>query len=336
MHIQCNNVGLMGTTLAMRPRGRGGVLALAVLALVGCQRLVDREIERNLGRARTDLLTAPGLHVVLCGTGSPLPDRNRASACTAVLAGGEFVLVDAGPGSWKVVDLANLPTAGLSAILLTHFHSDHIGDLGEATTQSWIAGRTRPLEVWGPVGTAAVVDGFRRAYAGDVDARVAHHGDAAMPRAAAGAVAHEVPLDEGPTADAVVFDRNGLKVTMFRVDHDPVRPAVGYRFDYQGRSVVVSGDTKRSENLVAHARGADVLVHEALRGDMVKRASEVAAQTGRPRVREARRRHRRVPHRRPRRGRRRARRGRRPAGAHAPRARSVERADAAVVHARRR
>ena len=108
MHVQCNNVDPMRTT---RTRGRGGVLALAVLALVGCQRLVDREIERNLGRARTDLLTAPGLHVVLCGTGSPLPDRNRASACTAVLAGGEFVLVDAGPGSWKVVDLANLPTA---------------------------------------------------------------------------------------------------------------------------------------------------------------------------------------------------------------------------------
>ena len=70
---------------------------------------------------------------------------------------------------------------------------------------------------------------------------------------------------------------------MFRVDHDPVQPAVGYRFDFQGRSVVVSGDTKRSENLVAHARGADVLVHEALRSDLVKRASEVAGQTGRPR-----------------------------------------------------
>lgn len=279
MHVECNNLRRMRTTSCRAI----GVLSLALLA-AGCQRLVDREIERNLGRARAELLREPGLHVVLCGTGSPLPDPHRAGACTAVLAGGEFVLVDAGPGSWEVVDLANLPTAALSGVLLTHFHSDHIGDLGEAVTQSWIAGRTKPLDVFGPPGTAAVVDGLRRAYAGDVEARVAHHGDAAMPRAAAGAVAHEVPLDDAPTAEAVVFERNGLKVTMFRVDHDPVRPAVGYRFDYQGRSVVVSGDTRRSENLVAHARGVDVLVHEAMRSDAVQRASEVAARTGRPRL----------------------------------------------------
>lgn len=249
----------------------------------GCERLVERQIARNLERVDESVLTSPDLQVVLCGTGSPLPDPARASACTAVLAGGHFVLVDSGPGSWEVLDLANLPIGRVDAVLLTHFHSDHIGDLGEATTQSWIAGRSAPLEVFGPPGTARVVAGFAEAYAADVDARIAHHGDAWMPRAAAGAVARELPMPEG-TAATPVFERDGLRVTMFAVDHEPVRSAVGYRFDFAGRSVVVSGDTRKSASLVAHARGADLLVHEALNRAMVERAAAVARRLGRERM----------------------------------------------------
>ncbi len=253
-------------------------------ATLACDRLVERQIAANFDRARTDMLTSPDLQVVLCGTGSPLPDAARASACTAIVAGGELVLVDVGPGSWEVADLANLPTSALSAVLLTHFHSDHIGDLGEAITQSWIAGRARPLDVYGPPGVARVVDGFATAYASDVDYRIAHHGEEALPRAAAAAVAHEVPLPADPLGATVVFERNGLKVTMFRVDHTPVEPAVGYRFDYRGRSVVVSGDTAKSASLIANAKGADILIHEALQADMVQRASRVAGETGRARL----------------------------------------------------
>jgi ribonuclease Z len=256
---------------------------LVAVAFAGCDRLADRQVEQALTRARTDLLESPDLHVVLCGTGTPLPDPARAGACTAVLAGGQFVLVDVGPGSWETVDLANLPTAGLSAIVLTHFHSDHIGDLGEAVTQSWIAGRTTPLDVYGPPGVAQVVAGFDQAYALDAAARVAHHGESHMPAAAGRAVAHEVALPDGD-AGTVVFDRNGLRVTMFRVDHAPVVPAVGYRFDWRGRSVVVSGDTKRSPNVVAQARGADILVHEAMQPKLLRRASAVARRLGRDRL----------------------------------------------------
>ena len=159
------------------------LLLLGLLAAtLACDRMVERQIAANFDRTRTDMLTSPDLQVVLCGTGSPLADANRASACTAVVAGGEVVLVDVGPGSWEVADLANLPTGALSAVLLTHFHSDHIGDLGEAITQSWIAGRPRPLDVYGPPGVAGVVDGFAKAYARDVDYRVAHHGEEALPR----------------------------------------------------------------------------------------------------------------------------------------------------------
>jgi ribonuclease Z len=267
----------------MRAWLAGALAALSLALSPGCERLVDREIERNLTRVDEELLRSPDLTVVLCGTGSPLPDAERAAACTAVIAGGHFVLVDVGPGAWERVDLANLPTGALEAVLLTHFHSDHIGDLGEAVTQSWIAGRSRPLEVFGPPGTEQVVAGFVEAYRADVDARVAHHGDRFMPRASAGAQAHEVALPDGDGA-SLVFERDGLRVTLFRVDHEPVTPAVGYRFDWRGRSVVISGDTRKSASLVANARGADLLVHEALHPGLVGRAADAARRLGRERL----------------------------------------------------
>jgi ribonuclease Z len=271
--------------IAVRMRSIAASLLVALLAATGgCQRFVDRQIERALTRTDTAILQSPDLHVVLCGTGSPLPDPDRAGACTAVLAGGEFVLVDVGPGSWETVDLANLPTGQLTAVLLTHFHSDHIGDLGEAMTQSWIAGRARMLDVYGPPGTSQVVNGFTQAYAADAEYRHAHHGDEYLPETAAAAIAHDVPLADAPDAEALVFDRNGLRVTMFRVQHDPATPAVGYRFDFRGRSVVVSGDTVKSANLLAHARGADLLIHEALQPDIVRRVAEIADRLGKTRI----------------------------------------------------
>jgi ribonuclease Z len=259
------------------------VLCLALVLALGCDRLIERQIEANLTRVDASVLQSPDLQVLICGSGSPLADPNRASACTAVIAGGVLALVDAGPGSWEKVDLANLPTAALQAVFLTHFHSDHIGDLGEAITQSWIAGRSTPLEVIGPVGTAKRVEGFATAYAEDVNYRVAHHGDAAMPRAAAGAVAREIELGEAADASAIALEKNGLRVTMFKVDHDPVNPAVGYRFDFAGRSIVVSGDTRKSASLIEHAKGADILFHEALQPELVARASETAKRLGRER-----------------------------------------------------
>lgn len=267
-------------------RHRRLALALAAVAALapGCDRLVDAQIERNLARADTEPMRSPDLHVVLCGTGSPLADAERAAACTAVMAGGRLFLVDVGPGAWERVDLADLPLAALDGVLLTHFHSDHLGDLGEAIAQSWIAGRARPLAVHGPPGTARIVAGLAEVYAADVEARVAHHGEAHMPRAAAGAVAREFAVPADDAGSAVVLDEGGLRITAFRVDHRPVEPAVGYRFEFAGRSVVVSGDTRRSPSVVAHARGADLLIHEALCPALVERAAAVARRGGRDRL----------------------------------------------------
>lgn len=266
---------------------RLGRLALAVLVLGGAalalrgpllDRLVRARIDQTLQRVDESPLHDGKLHVFLCGTAAALPDPDRAGPCTAVIAGGQFLLIDAGPGSWRVVDGLDLPLAQLSAVLVTHLHSDHIGELGEAIEQSWIAGRSRPLEVYGPPGIDEVVQGFAQAYSHDAGYRVAHHGAAYMPPRGAQAEARVLPPPGGDGAP--VLDREGLKVRVFRVDHAPVDVAYGYRIEYRGRVVVVSGDTRKSDAVAANAHGADLLLHEALDTRLVERASARAQALG--------------------------------------------------------
>ncbi len=221
------------------------------------------------------------LKIVFCGTGSPLPSAKRAQTCTAIIAGDRFYLVDVGTGSWETVQLAGLPGDRLGGIFLTHFHSDHIGDLTEANLGAWVAGRPATTPVFGPPGVASVVDGVNLAIAHDNAYRTAHHGKAIAAPRTAGLTAEAFPSPQTPT---VVFEHDGLKVTAFQVDHEPVEPAVGYRFDYRGRSVVISGDTSKTAALIAVAKGADVLVHEAQANHMVATLQKAAAAAGNARV----------------------------------------------------
>ena len=131
-------------------------LCLALLWGVGCDRIVDTMMQRGIQQrtesVRTDLLEDDALNVFFCGTGAPLPVASSAGACTLVLAGGQLYVVDVGPGSQEVAQIAGMPTAALDGVFLTHFHSDHIGELGEWAMQSWVAGRDQPLDVYGPQG----------------------------------------------------------------------------------------------------------------------------------------------------------------------------------------
>ena len=247
---------------ALSSSGKSLFAAICLAAyLSACQ--PEAKAQGNINQPDVALLKDGQLHVILCGTGSPLPDATRASACTAVIAGGEMILVDTGPGSWRKVALNNLPAQALSAILITHFHSDHIGDLGEALMQSWAAGRAKPAEIYGPPGIEKVVAGFAQAYSMDTEYRVKHHSEEVMPHAAAGGVAHAINLKNADSA-ATVFERNGLKVTAFKVEHDPASPAYGYRFEYAGRVVVITGDTAKSANVAKFSQNADLLIHDAL------------------------------------------------------------------------
>ena len=262
-----------------RPFGRGLWVAIPVLLLVvlGAAFVFQRQIgmaitQQVAERAFQNQLLAglpDGLHAGLCGSGSPLPDPTRAGPCVFVIAGKHVYVVDTGEGSPRKLALMGLSPGFIDAILLTHFHSDHIGGLGEMMLQRWGgASHKDPVPVYGPQGVESVVQGFNDAYALDKKYRVAHHGEATMPPSGAGGVARPFTID-GPDWSQVVLDQDGLIITAFAVNHTPVFPAVGYRFDYQGRSVVISGDTAPSANLAKVARGADVLFHEGLQTAMV-------------------------------------------------------------------
>jgi len=236
--------------------------------------------------ARTDVLgeLPDGLHAGLAGAGAPFPDAKRAGPCTFVIAGRKIFVVDAGPGSVRRMELMKLPLGDVTAVLLTHYHSDHICDVGELMLKRWASGsRPDQLPVFGPPGVETVVQGFNLAYSLDSGYRVAHHGQATTPPSGAGGVAR--PFDFPPGKETVVImDDGGVKVTAFLVDHRPVVPAVGYRFDYKGRSVVISGDTLPSETLRRQARGVDVLLHEAMQPSMIRELGRINKAAGRSNV----------------------------------------------------
>jgi ribonuclease Z len=258
-----------------------GIL-LCSLLLSSCgidfEEMIDRFMLDNYAD-RTELLEDGRMHVVLVGTGGPMASERRVSQCTAILAGGEFLLIDAGPGSARRSSLLKLPGAHLSGILLTHYHSDHIGDLGEINTQSWIDGRTESLEVFGPEGVDDIVNGFNTAYERDVLYRNVHHGEQYMPYQAGTMRSTTITLSD-PQAPTLFFDRNGLRAYAFPVNHDPAAPAVGYRFEYGGRVVVITGDTKKTDRLADYAQGADILVSEVLSFDLVGMTADSLTRLG--------------------------------------------------------
>jgi ribonuclease Z len=225
-----------------------------------------------------------GLHVVLCGSGGPLPDPSRSGPCLALIAGEKLFVLDPGAGAYRNLAAQGLQPGDIEAVFLTHFHSDHIGGLGELGVMRWAGGAwTTPLPVFGAEGIREVTSGLNQTFRLDAVYRSAHHGSQVVPPSGAGLSARSFsePALESST---VVFDESGLQVSAFRVDHDPVKPAIGYRFDYRGRSIVVSGDTSKSANLERFATGVDLLVHEALSPELMGVVQDAAAAAGNARL----------------------------------------------------
>ena len=191
------------------------------------------------------------IKVTLLGTGTPRPMIERFGPSILVQAGKENLLFDAGRGCTIRLWQLGVPLKDVNRLFLTHLHSDHTVGIPDLWLTGWIFDRAEPLEVWGPKGTEAMMRGLRKAYAYDVTVR-SNFGNS---RVGAEIRAHDIH-------EGVVYEANGVKVTAFLVDHGAVKPAFGYRVDYGGHSVVLSGDTRPSENLVKHAQGVDLLVHE--------------------------------------------------------------------------
>lgn len=249
----------------------GAGLSLALLAgLAWWQRgpltvaLMERQVMAQTASADPLAALPDGLHVGLCGAGSPFPDELRSGPCTVVVAGRRMFVFDAGSGAGRNVARMRLNAGQIEALFLTHYHSDHIDGLGELMLQRWVQGtHAVPLAVHGPTGLEAVLQGFVAAYTPDQGYRTAHHGAAVAPPPGFGGVARVFALPaEG--SRQVLLSGPDLEVAAFAVEHAPVSPAVGYRIRYKDRSVVISGDTKKSAAVARESKGVDLLVHEAL------------------------------------------------------------------------
>lgn len=262
------------------------LIAIAVIAaIIYTQRtnIVMRVAEKGAERAMSaDAIAAmeDGLHVALCGAGGPLPDPKRSGPCIAVVAGEQLFVVDAGTNGLRNLMRMRYPVGRIEAVLLTHFHSDHIDGLGEMATLRWVNGNNKqPLPVIGPQGVQQVVNGFNVAYKQDSTYREAHHGEPVAPLSGRGMVARPFPVP-APRQLETVYDQGDVKIQAFLVDHDPVKPAVGYLFTYKDRSMLISGDTAKSDNVEHFSKGVDLLVHEALAPNLVGVLHDTATRIG--------------------------------------------------------
>ena len=253
-------------------------LLIAILTRIpAVQDRVMTSALNNLQNQEVDLYDN-SLTALVCGSRSPLPHPRRAETCILINAGGSYYVIDVGDGSASNLRGYGVNLGKIKAVLLTHLHSDHISDLADIHMGTWIAqSRTKRLDVYGPSGVEFVTKGFEDAYKLDFKYRNEHHGDEVAPINIVGFDPHPVDL-----LNPIVINENGLKVTAFKVPHDPVKPALGYRFDFKGRSIVISGDTSYSENLITYAKDADVLFHEAQANHILDIMKGVANKAGNP------------------------------------------------------
>ena len=203
---------------------------------------------------------SPAVDVTLLGTGSPLPNPERAGPATLVRAGGATLLVDCGRGVVMRLAAAGVVPVGLTAVLLTHLHSDHITDLNDVITTQWVmAPGPQPLRVYGPPGTRSVIEGLLAMLGPDQEYRLAHHED----------------LDHRPVVDVVevepgdTFELADVSVSVHRTDHRPVAPTVGYRVEHDGKVAAIAGDTVPCPELDVLCADADLYVQTVIRSDLV-------------------------------------------------------------------
>lgn len=201
------------------------------------------------------------IDITLLGTGSPIVDPNRAGPSTLVSAGGQLFLVDCGRGTLMRAAAAGAGAGALTALLLTHLHSDHITDLSDVITTRWVSTiGANPLPIIGPPGTRAVVEATLAVLAPDISYRIHHHADITEPP---DVVVHEY-------TDGQVWDAEGVRITVAPTDHRPVEPTIAFRIEHDGASVVLAGDSVPCATLDELSRGADALVHTVIRKDLVE------------------------------------------------------------------
>ncbi|MEJ2162118.1 MAG: MBL fold metallo-hydrolase [Robiginitalea sp.] len=202
-----------------------------------------------------------GIVVVTVGTATPLPGE-RAQTGTAIFVNGYFFMFDVGAGVVQKSDNTRLPLNELDGIFLTHFHSDHIMDLPNIINRSWVMGRKSKLPIYGPDSLNTIVKAANDFLSVENQYRVDHHGAEKMDISKARGIPHQYHIAQDSTK--IIFQQDGITITAFDVDHEPIEPAVGYVIQYRDKKVVISGDTKKNDLLEKMAQNCDVLIHEVM------------------------------------------------------------------------
>ena len=264
---------------------RRGIISVVVLALLASLSLYRSSSLQDWLMARLSKAVMSqhweeeqALQALVCGSASPLGvDPGRAQACIAIVTPEHLFIFDTGAGSVQRLMQSRLPLDRINGVFFTHYHSDHIAALGDLNLNSWVNGRPAPLQVYGPAGINTVVAGFNMAYQLDRGYRTAHHGEDFLPSAAGLLQAHEIDM-------GIVWSDAKLVIRAIKVDHSPISPAMAYRIDYAGRSIVISGDTVVTEDLFTAAQDVDLLFHDALSREVLNVMIDAAAHVGRERI----------------------------------------------------
>lgn len=250
-----------------------------VLFKTNSDRLLAWQVELQVKAAlEAQAIDDDSFEVIFCGTGSPNFQKDRGQACLGIIAGGKLFVFDTGQGASQGLQAASAPMTEIAAVFITHLHSDHISGLGDVLHNSWLYGRKTDVVTYGPPGTARAHRGMELSFASDLVERLDILDGEYSNSAAAMGSAVELEV-RGPDL-VLVYDEDGVRISAFAVDHPNWNHAYGYKIEYDGKSVVFSGDTRYAENTIRHAQGTDILIHEALNVEMMQTVARVLTEQG--------------------------------------------------------
>lgn len=254
-----------------------GIILVTLIVVMGIllgwvsankNKFIQKQIEKGLAATLSaQSISDTTFEVLFCGTGSPQYHKDRSQPCTAVIAGGRLFLFDAGQGSsLKLADM-NAPTIHLDTIFITHLHSHHISGVGDVLHSGWLWGRTEPVQIVGPSGVQPLARGVDLVFQHDLVERKKVLGKSGEERTIVLGTAKQVM--PGLNDMRTVYDQNGVVIKAFNVDHPEWEIALGYRVDFGGKSIVISGDTRKTQSIIEASRGVDLLIHEAMNAEFM-------------------------------------------------------------------
>ena len=229
--------------------------------------LINYNIEQNQNNLS---LNKNEITVFTIGTGSPI-NAERVNSGTAIFVRDKFFIFDVGDGVVQQAEKMNLPLNELDGVFITHYHSDHYIDLPYLINRSWVLGRNKNLNIYGPEGLENILESNKSFLELENKHRVDHHGSEIMNTKYAFGISNEFKTEN----KQVIYEKSGIKITAFKVNHYPVEPSVGYAIEYNNKKIVISGDTKQNDLVFEMAKNADLLIHEVILNSLLDETIKV-------------------------------------------------------------